>query len=180
MIGLLSVPAAMVADRWGRVKSVVVMALIWSLSTLGCGLAENYGHMLVARFFVGVGEAGYGSVGLALILSTFPPSMRATLTGAFTSAGMFGSVLGMAAGGVVAARFGWRAAFIAMALFGLLLILFYLVTITEARLARHAHRHPAKAQNKEWPVVVTQSPRWELQEHNISVNELYSARSRPT
>src|SRR3954453_1990952 len=82
MVGLLAVPAAMVADRWGRVKSVVIMVLFWSVSTLGCGLAESYGHLLTARLFVGIGEAGYGSVGLAIILSTFPPSMRATLTGA--------------------------------------------------------------------------------------------------
>lgn len=145
MVGLLAVPVALAADRWGRVKSVVLMALFWSLSTLACGLAEHYNQLLLARLFVGVGEAGYGSVGLAIILSVFPPSMRATLTGAFTSAGMFGSVLGMASGGVMATRFGWRAALIAMALFGLLLILFFVVTITEARLARHMPRQPAES-----------------------------------
>jgi MFS family permease len=143
MVGLLAFPVALVADRWGRARSVVLMALFWSLATVGCGLAESYGHLLTARLLVGVGEAGYGSVGLAIILSVFPPSMRATLTGAFTSAGMFGSVLGMAAGGVMATRFGWRTAFIGMGLFGLALVLFYALTVTEGRLARHAHRSPA-------------------------------------
>ncbi len=136
-VGLLAVPAALAADRWGRVKSVVIMALFWSLSTLACGLAEHYNQLLLARLFVGIGEAGYGSVGLAIILSVFPSSMRATLTGAFTSSGMFGSVLGMASGGVIATHFGWRAALIAMAAFGFLLILFFAFTITETRLARH-------------------------------------------
>lgn len=145
MVGLLAVPVAIVADRWGRVKSVVLMALFWSLSTLACGLAEHYGQLLLARLFVGVGEAGYGSVGLAIILSVFPPSMRASLTGAFTSAGMFGSVLGMASGGVIATRFGWRTALIVMAAFGLLLIVSYMVSVTEARLAHHAHQQPAAA-----------------------------------
>ncbi|MNF24225.1 Hexuronate transporter [compost metagenome] len=144
MVGLLAIPIAMLADRLGRVKSVVLMALFWSLATLGCGLAQNYGHMLVARFLVGLGEAGYGSVGLAIILSLFPPAMRATLTGAFTAAGMFGSVLGMAAGGVLATHFGWRAAFIAMAFFGLLLVLLYVFSISEARVARHMHKGSAE------------------------------------
>jgi len=146
MVGLLAFPVALVADRWGRARSVVLMALFWSLATLGCGLAESYGHLLTARLLVGVGEAGYGSVGLAIILSVFPPSMRATLTGAFTSAGMFGSVLGMAAGGVMATRFGWRTAFIGMGLFGLALVLVYAVTVTEDRLARHAHCNSAETQ----------------------------------
>lgn len=144
-VGLLAVPVALAADRWGRVKSVVIMALFWSLSTLACGLAQHYNQLLLARLFVGIGEAGYGSVGLAIILSVFPSSMRATLTGTFTSAGMFGSVLGMASGGLLATHFGWRAAMIAMALFGFLLILFFAFTITEARLARHMPRQQAES-----------------------------------
>jgi MFS family permease len=149
MVGLLAFPVALVADRWRRTRSVVLMALFWSLSTLGCGLAENYGYLLTARLFVGVGEAGYGSVGLAIILSVFPASMRATLTGAFTSAGMLGSVLGMAAGGVMAARFGWRTAFVGMAGFGLLLVVICALTITESRVKRHAHRPAAAARSGE-------------------------------
>ncbi|MCY1416868.1 Hexuronate transporter [compost metagenome] len=147
MVGLLAVPIAILADRVGRVRCVVLMVLFWSLATLGCGFAQHYGHMLTARFLVGLGEAGYGSVGLAIILSIFPPAMRATLTGAFTAAGMFGSVLGMAAGGVLASHFGWRAAFIAMAFFGLLLVLFYVFIITEARIARHVHTVSSEAVN---------------------------------
>ncbi|SPK76108.1 Sugar phosphate permease (plasmid) [Cupriavidus taiwanensis] len=139
MVGLLTLPFSLLADRWGRVKSLAIMALLWSASTLACGLAANYGHMLAARFFVGVGEAACGSVGLAVILSAFPASMRATLTGAFTSGGMFGAVLGMALGGVVATHFGWRAAFVAMALFGLVVVLFYALIVTEGRLARRTH-----------------------------------------
>ncbi len=146
MVGVLALPVSFFSERWDRVKSVVVMALFWSLATLGCGLAQHFGHMLVARLLVGIGEAGYGCVGLALIMSVFPRSMRSTLTGAFTSAGMFGSVLGMALGGTVAARFGWRLAFIAMAIFGLLLILAYALTVTRKRLARYEqHDGPASA-----------------------------------
>ena len=111
MVGLLTFPLSLLADRWGRAKSLALMAMLWSLATLGCGLAENYQHMFIARFLVGVGEAAYGSVGIALVLSVFPASMRATLTGAFMAGGMFGSVLGMALGGVLAEHLGWRWSF---------------------------------------------------------------------
>jgi MFS family permease len=46
----------------------------------------------------------------------------------------------MAAGGVMATRFGWRSAFVGMAVFGLLLVLACGLVVTEARLKRHAHR----------------------------------------
>ena len=71
MVGLLTVPLSLVADRLGRVASLKVMALLWSLATAACGLAGSYEEMFVARFLIGVGEAAYGSVGLALILSVF-------------------------------------------------------------------------------------------------------------
>ena len=57
MVGVLTFPLSVLADRWGRVKSIVLMAAMWSLATLGCALATNYGEMLLARAFVGIGEA---------------------------------------------------------------------------------------------------------------------------
>jgi MFS family permease len=131
MVGLLTFPLSLLADRVGRVRSVVAMAAIWSLATLGCGLAANFHQMLAARFFVGVGEAAYGSVGLAVVFTYFPRSLRATITGAFMAGGVFGSFLGMALGGVVAGELGWRWSFAAMALTGLLLIAVYPVIVKE-------------------------------------------------
>lgn len=135
MVGLLTFPLSLLADRFGRVRSITLMALLWSLATLACGLAQHFEHMLVARFFVGLGEAAYGSVGIAVVLSVFPAHLRATLTGAFMAGGMFGSVLGVALGGVLAAQFGWRWSFIGMALFGLALAALYPLVIRESRLA---------------------------------------------
>ena len=144
MVGLLTFPLSLLADRFGRVKSLAIMATVWSLATLGCGLAQQYPQMLVARFLVGVGEAAYGSVGIAVVLSVFPKHMRATLTGAFMAGGMFGSVLGMALGGAVAANLGWRWAFVAMAAFGLVLALLYPIIVREKRIAPPSPPDPSR------------------------------------
>jgi MFS family permease len=135
MVGLLTFPLSLMADRFGRVKSLALMALLWSVATLGCALAQDYQQMFVARFMVGVGEAAYGSVGIAVVISVFPKHMRATLASAFMAGGMFGSVLGMALGGAIAAKLGWRWSFAGMALFGLLLALLYPIIVKEARIA---------------------------------------------
>ncbi|MNO35423.1 Hexuronate transporter [compost metagenome] len=135
MVGLLTIPLSLLADRWGRVKSLVLMAIFWSLATLGCAIAENFNQMFVARFLVGAGEAAYGSVGIAVVLSVFPKHMRASLSGAFMAGTMFGSVLGMALGGIIAAHLGWRTAFASMALFGLVLAGVYLIVVRERRIS---------------------------------------------
>ncbi|WP_354687168.1 MFS transporter [Cupriavidus necator] len=134
MVGLLTFPLSILADRWGRVRSLVLMAALWSLATLGCALADNFGQMFVARLCVGIGEAAYGSVGIAVVLSVFPRHLRASLSSAFIAGGAFGSVLGMALGGTLSAHFGWRWAFAGMAVFGLALVAVYRVVVTEARL----------------------------------------------
>nr|WP_265468701.1 MFS transporter [Arenimonas daejeonensis] len=50
MVGLLTFPLSLLADRFGRVKSLAIMAAVWSLATLACGLAQDYPQMLAARF----------------------------------------------------------------------------------------------------------------------------------
>ena len=75
-VALGSIPVALFADRASRVKSIVVMAVIWSLASISCMFTRNYGQLLAARSVVGMGEAGYGSVGAALIASHFPARMR--------------------------------------------------------------------------------------------------------
>src|SRR6202012_5537931 len=71
-VGVLTLPFSIVADRWGRVKSVAVMVALWSFATLGCAVASNYHEMFIDRIFVGIGEAAYGSVGIAMLMSVFP------------------------------------------------------------------------------------------------------------
>ncbi|UTW03074.1 MFS transporter [Amphritea atlantica] len=135
MVGLLTFPLSLLADRWGRIKCLALMATLWSLATLGCALAQDYEQMFIARFLVGVGEAAYGSVGIAVVVSVFPKHLRATLAGAFMAGGMFGSVLGVGLGGILATHFGWRGAFTGMALFGLTLAILYPIIVREKRIS---------------------------------------------
>ena len=131
-VGLLTIPLSVLADRVGRVRSVAVMAVIWSLATLACGLCVNYGQMLAARLVLGVGEAAYGSVGLAVVFSHFPRRLRGTVTSAFMAGGIAGSFVGLSVGGAVAGWLGWRGAFVVMALIGLVLAAVYMLVVHEA------------------------------------------------
>ena len=79
----------------------------------------------MARAVVGAGEAGYGPVGAALIATHFPDRMRSALMGSFMAAASVGSVLGVALGGIIAARWGWQAAFGVVGIPGLVVSLLY-------------------------------------------------------
>ncbi|MBY8863085.1 MFS transporter [Nocardia sp. CA2R105] len=145
MVGLLTFPLSLLADRWGRVKSLVLMATLWSVATLLCAVAANYHQMLGARFLVGVGEAAYGSVGIALVLGIFGSRVHAALGGAFMAGGSFGSVLGVAAGGAIAVHLGWRWSFVTMALVGLVLAALFGALVSERKLARYVDRGSAES-----------------------------------
>ncbi|RDH09565.1 MFS transporter [Tsukamurella pulmonis] len=137
MVGLLTLPVSILADRWGRVRSLVVMAVLWSVATLACAFAQNYEQLLAARFVVGVGEAAYGSVGIALVLSLFAPRVHAALSASFMAGGSFGTMVGTGLGGLIAVHFGWRWSLGAMAVLGLLLVAVFKLVVTEARVKRH-------------------------------------------
>ena len=134
-VGVLTLPFSIIADRWGRVKSIALMVAVWSVATLGCAIASTYHEMLVARLFVGVGEAAYGSVGFAMLVSVFPKHMRSTIAGGFTSAAAFGSVLGVSLSGIIATHFGWRWSMGLMAIIGFVLVIIYYFVVTEEKLA---------------------------------------------
>jgi predicted MFS family arabinose efflux permease len=125
-VALAGLPVALLADRWSRVRSIALMATVWSLACIACAFTRNYGQLMAARAVVGFGEAGYGSVGAALIASVFPERMRAGLLAALFASASLGSVLGVMLGGVIAERWGWQAAFGVVGIPGLLLALLYL------------------------------------------------------
>ncbi|RZL86871.1 MAG: MFS transporter [Variovorax sp.] len=125
-VALGALPVALFADRTSRVKSIVVMATVWSMATISCIFTRGFGQLLAARAMVGLGEAGYGSVGGALIASHFPARMRGAVMAGFFAMASVGSVLGVMLGGLIAAKWGWKAAFGAVGIPGLLLALLYL------------------------------------------------------
>jgi predicted MFS family arabinose efflux permease len=152
-VAIGAVPLSLLADRWSRVKSVFVMALVWSLATISCAFAASYGHLLAARALVGVGEAAYGTVGAALLASLFPARMRSTVLGAFLAAGMIGSVLGVVLGGFISEHWGWQAGFGAVGIPGLVLCVVFLLVVRDYKTValpasdstKGAHRLTARA-----------------------------------
>jgi predicted MFS family arabinose efflux permease len=130
-VAIGAVPLSLLADRWGRVKSIFAMVLVWSLATLACAFARNYGELLAARSVVGLGEAAYGTAGAALLATLFPSRVRGTVLGAFLAATIIGSVLGVVLGGFIGDHWGWQAGFGAVGVPGIVLAIVFLVIVRD-------------------------------------------------
>src|SRR5262249_27319232 len=115
-------------DRVARRLVIAGGVFIWSLATIGSGLAASFGMLLIARAFIGIGEAGYGTVAPALISDLFPRDLRTRMLSFFYVALPVGAAAGFAVGGWVGEHYSWHMAFfvggvpgIALAILALLL-----------------------------------------------------------
>lgn len=108
-------------DRMSRWTLVGVGVIVWSLASGGTGWAATFGVMLLTRALIGVGEAAYGPVAPTLIADLYPVEHRGAKLAWFYAAIPVGSALGYAFGGFMAEHFGWRRAFEAVVLPGVLL-----------------------------------------------------------
>ncbi|WP_293899481.1 MFS transporter [Phenylobacterium sp.] len=129
----MGVPAAMLADRVHRVRLVAVAALIYSFFTGASGFAANFWQLALARFGVGVGEAGGTAPSLSILADYYPPAQRPAVIGLFTVNGPMGVFVGASLGGWAAGQFGWRGAFLAVGALGALAALVLAVVVREPK-----------------------------------------------
>ncbi len=127
----LGIPLARYADRPGsdRIMLMAICLAIWSAMTAACGLAQNYGQLLLARIGVGAGEAGCTPAAISIIADIYPKERRSSAMGIYMMGVPIGSLFGLIAGGLLADAFGWRVALLVVGLPGILLalILYFLV-----------------------------------------------------
>ena len=127
----LSIPIARWADISNRRNIIAISAAIWSVMTALCGLAQNFTQLFLARFGVGIGEAGGSPPSHSIVSDIFPAEQRATALSIY-SLGVYGGVLvGTVGGAYLVEFFDWRTAFIVVGLPGVLLALLVRIVIKE-------------------------------------------------
>lgn len=118
---LASLPLARLADRGSRVAVISSCLAVWSAMTAACGLAGSALQLVLARCVVGVAEAGSGGPGQALLADVFPKEQRARAMSILATATFLGVMLAFMIGSAINKAWGWRMAFVAVGLPGLLL-----------------------------------------------------------
>src|ERR1700694_5045639 len=129
----VGIPIAALADRKSRRNILAISLAIWSGMTALCGLAQNYWQLLLARFGVGIGEAGGTPPSTSMLADKFPPARRPMAHTIFALGACLGAWLGSQVAGQAAERSGWRAAFLVLGIPGLLVALLVWSTVREPR-----------------------------------------------
>jgi ACS family hexuronate transporter-like MFS transporter len=111
-----------VGTRWGY----AICLIIWSFAAAGHALARSTTGFMIARFALGIGEAGNFPAAIKTTAEWFPKKERATATGIFNAGSNVGAILAPAVVPWIALTWGWEAAFIATGLAGLTWIAFWL------------------------------------------------------
>jgi MFS family permease len=111
------------ADRFSRRALIAAGVALWSLATAAAALATGFWTFLLARAFVGIGEAAYATIAPALIADFYPPERRNRIMTVFYVAIPVGAALGFTLGGIAGSAWGWRAAFLLCGLPGIAIAL---------------------------------------------------------
>lgn len=131
-------PAARLADRSVRKNIVAAAISFWSAMTALCGAAVGFWTLFFARTGVGVGEGCSGPASQSMLADYFPRRELARAMGFLTLGSTLGTVTGLMAGGLLAEAFGWRWAFVLMALPGFVIGGFLYFTVREPQRGRYA------------------------------------------
>jgi MFS transporter, Spinster family, sphingosine-1-phosphate transporter len=99
-------------DRWSRKWLIAVGIFVWSLGTMLTGFAATFAMMVAFRVLIGLGEASYATISPSLISDSYAPAKRNNALTIFYVAIPVGAALGTIIGGIIAAKWGWRHAFI--------------------------------------------------------------------
>src|ERR1700746_3240043 len=130
---ILGFPLSWMIDRYNRRRIVAVCLVLWSVMTAVCGLAQTAFQFFLARVGVTVGEAG-GTPGAHSLLSDyFPATRRAMALTVFSLGAPIGAWLGYNVAGAIADQHGWRSAFYALGVPGVLAGLAVWLTVREPR-----------------------------------------------
>src|SRR5580658_1803983 len=97
-------PIGRLADSQSRRQLISWGFATWSLFSAGCGLAKNFGQMLLLRMGVGGGEASLSPAAYSLLTDYFPPQRRATAMCIYSAGIYVGSGCASVLGGFV---IGW-------------------------------------------------------------------------
>jgi MFS family permease len=102
---------AQLGDRLGRVRTLGLSVMLYSLSTGGMSLVNNLGLLFALRFLAGIGTGGEWSLGFAMVAEAWPQAGRGARGGLVTAMFNLGTFLAIV---LYQSGLTWRGAFAVM------------------------------------------------------------------
>lgn len=110
---------ALFSRTWPRRRALLLFLAVFIAVHIVGALTPGYGVLLAARFVGALANAGFWAVALAAAVSMVPDGLRGRATAVVVGGVTIACVVGVPAGAVLGERWGWRAAFWAVAVVSL-------------------------------------------------------------
>jgi EmrB/QacA subfamily drug resistance transporter len=121
------------ADLFGRRRIFVIGIVIFTVSSLLCGLAESGESLIAWRIVQGVGAALMNPATLAIISATFPPRQRGMAIGIWAGVSALALAIGPLVGGLLTEHLSWSWVFLVNVPVGVLGVAASYLLIDESR-----------------------------------------------
>src|SRR4030042_3518756 len=128
------------SDGYGRKKIFLISLILFTSSSLACGLAPNIYSLVVFRFHQGVGGASFLPTAAGIVSHQFPEN-RERAIGLFTSIFPIGGIVGPNLGGWIVSRYSWRYIFYINLPIGIGLAILILILLKDSKVLSRPHMH---------------------------------------
>jgi MFS transporter, ACS family, hexuronate transporter len=131
-IGMLI--AGRLVDRLGTRLGYALAMVFWSLASMAHAIASSFTGFLLARFALGLGEAGVFPASIKTVAEWFPRKERALATGIFNAGTNIGVIVSMLTVPWITLHWGWRIAFLVTGGLGFVWLAFWLLLFRKPEL----------------------------------------------
>ncbi|WP_033923345.1 MFS transporter [Sphingomonas sp. 37zxx] len=155
--------AGWLTDRLGSRLSLALFVSWWSLANIMTGFVTSVAQLGMARFALGLGEAGNYTAAPKTVAERFPPQQRALGVAVYTSGAMIGATIAPPLIGWLALTYGWRQAFVATGALGCAWLVGWIIANRFA--GPPPEQSTAQVERSEdwsWGQIVTNRPMWLL------------------
>jgi MFS family permease len=104
----------------------VLGAVVWGSAGIFASLARSFVQLFLTRALLGFGQGTIGPTHLSLLSDYYPVGIRGRVMNIWRAANPFGQIVGAIVGGIIVATAGWRWAFAAASIPGLIFGLYAL------------------------------------------------------
>jgi EmrB/QacA subfamily drug resistance transporter len=130
--------AGNLSDSLGRKKVFLTSLILFTASSLACGLAPNIYSLVGFRFLQGIGGASFLPTASGIVSDHFPEN-RERAIGLFTSIFPIGGIVGPNLGGWIVSRYSWRYIFYINLPIGIVLIVLIMILLKDKKVFSRPH-----------------------------------------
>lgn len=143
LYGVSAIPIARLADRYNRINILSLSLAAWSGFTMLCAATSSYIQIFISRMAVGVSEGGGAPSVYSLIGDYFAPRQRGFATAVLGMSTPIAGFIAPLVGAYVAQQYGWRWAFVALGVPGILIAIMFKLTVVDPREAGSVEKSEA-------------------------------------